>query len=428
MLWGMRVVAGTIFFPRGGSAYVARALARELDEDVTLVAGSTADDDARAFYAGIDVRPVDFTAGDAPMHGSFEDRPGAHDRVFAALDDDEYARHVAAWARALHAAGAAGADVLHLHHLTPLHAAAAAVAPGVPVVTHLHGTELLMLEAIAAGASWPYGVAWAARLRAWAQGSARVVAAPGNVERATALLGLAPERVVALPNGVDTTVFHPREVDRAAVWRRALPDAPGVARGPVVLYVGRFTEVKRIPLLIEAFAAARARMAAPASLVLVGGHPGEWEGEHPEATVDRLDVDGVHLAGWHAQQDLPDLLAASDLLALASAHEGFGQVVVEAMACGTPPVVARSEGPAELVEDGATGWVVAVDDAAALAAALADAVARPDERARRGRRAAQVARERYAWPVIAAGLRRVLAAAAGRRGHRTATSADRGRG
>src|SRR5918998_3073960 len=171
----MRVVAGLMFFPRGGSAYVARALARELDADVTLVAGSTQEHDARAFYEGIDVRPVDFSAGDAPMHGSYEARPGAPDRVFAELDEDEYLRHVAAWARALDAAGAAQADVLHLHHLTPLNAAAAMAAPGVPVVGHLHGTELMMLEAIERDPDrWPYGRAWAQRLEGWAGSCERI--------------------------------------------------------------------------------------------------------------------------------------------------------------------------------------------------------------------------------------------------------------
>jgi sugar phosphate isomerase/epimerase len=71
------------------------------------------------------VRAVDFARGDAPMHPSYEDRPGAPDPVFAAVDDEEYEAHVAAWARALEVAGAREADVLHLHHLTPLHEAAA---------------------------------------------------------------------------------------------------------------------------------------------------------------------------------------------------------------------------------------------------------------------------------------------------------------
>src|SRR4051812_17643160 len=127
-----------MFFPRGGSAHVARALARELpahDCDVTVVSGSLSDrevGDAERFYAGVDVHAVDFTRGDAPMQPSYEDRPDAPDHVFATLDDAAYEEHVAAWSQALDEAGAADADVLHLHHLTPIHEAAARVAPGVP--------------------------------------------------------------------------------------------------------------------------------------------------------------------------------------------------------------------------------------------------------------------------------------------------------
>src|SRR5204862_2688949 len=134
-----------------------------------------------------------------PMHPSDEDRPGAADRIFAVIDDDEFERHVAAWAAQLERAGAREADVLHLHHLTPLHEAAARVAPHVPVVTHLHGTELLMLEEIEERAggpdAWAHADAWARRMRRWAAASHRVILlSETQLDRAERLLGIEPGR------------------------------------------------------------------------------------------------------------------------------------------------------------------------------------------------------------------------------------------
>src|SRR4051794_30286162 len=287
-----RVVSASLFFPRGGSAHVIRALATHLpdhDWDVTVVSGSRHEagphGDARRFYAGLNLVEVDFTAalhardpfdppGDKPpMHPSFEDRPGAADRVFASVDDRLYERQVGAWAGALERADAAEADVLHLHHLTPLNAAAARVAPDVPVVGHLHGTELLMLERIATGppASWPQAERWAARMRAWAQACERLVLlSETQLDRARTLLGIDEERCTVVPNGYDPSLFEPAEgdVDRRAVWRRVLLEEPrgwgpggdegsvayraadldAFGEGPVLLYVGRFTEVKRVGL------------------------------------------------------------------------------------------------------------------------------------------------------------------------------------
>jgi glycosyltransferase involved in cell wall biosynthesis len=445
----LRVVSAILFFPRGGSAFGARALADGLRAQgcaVTLVAGSRGDldhGDARRFYGDRDLHAVDFgpaiasgdplayhgPPGTAPMHPSFEDRPGAVDRVFAALDDDAYECQAAAWSRELAAAGAATADVLHLHHLTPLNEAAARVAPGVPVVGHLHGTELLMLEAIdPAAPRWPHAAAWAERLRRWAQRCARVVVADGAVARARDLLELDDERIVPLPGGVDTDAFRPRPVDRRAVWRRVLVERPGgrlpggqvgsvayreddlepLRDGTVVCYVGRFTAVKQLPRLIEAFAAASARTATPAALVLVGGYPDEWEGEHPAQTVARTGANGVFLAGWYDHARLPELLCAADVVALASAREQFGLALVEGMACGRPAVATRSPGPASIIADGTTGWLADGDDEEALAGALAEAIDDHPERERRGRAARAVVCERYAWDAVAARLAGVL--------------------
>src|SRR5215207_5440568 len=251
-----RAVMGLAFFPRGGSAHVGRNLAiglRAAGWDVTIASGSLSRPgeprDAREFYAGLDVRPLDMTraleaadpmAADPPMHPSYEDRAGAPDRVFASLDDDEYERQVVAWTRALQSVHAASADVLHLHHLTPIHEAAARAAPGVPVVGHLHGTELLMLEAIEADPGrWPHAAAWAARMRAWARACERVIVlTETQVARVERQLGLDAERCVIVPNGFDPLAFRPGRSDHVAHWRRHLVDeprgwAPGEGAGSV---------------------------------------------------------------------------------------------------------------------------------------------------------------------------------------------------
>jgi glycosyltransferase involved in cell wall biosynthesis len=187
----------------------------------------------------------------------------------------------------------------------------------------------------------------------------------------------------------------------------------------VIVFAGRFTEVKRIPMLLEAFAAAQPEFDAPASLVLVGGHPGEWEGEHPSQTIARLGLkQDVVLAGWHDQSALPELLGASDLLVLPSERESFGQVIVEAMACGVAPIAAASLGPAHIIRDGQTGWLFDINDRRGLTSALVDAINDPAERARRAHLGEQAALERFTWPAVARRLAKVLAEAgpsAGRR-------------
>ena len=159
---------GLLFFPRGGSAQVTRYLAAALTDagwSVSLVTGSLgapgAGTHAPTFFAGIHVHYLDYTAAveafeagasavaaPVPMHASFEDREDAPDVVLAAVDP-ALAEHLSsAWEPPFLAAGAAHADVFHLHHLTPQHDAVARCWPHVPVVAHLHGTEIKLIEAI----------------------------------------------------------------------------------------------------------------------------------------------------------------------------------------------------------------------------------------------------------------------------------------
>jgi glycosyltransferase involved in cell wall biosynthesis len=441
------VVMGVLFFPRGGSAQVVRYLSRSLPAAgwaATIACGSLGapgePSHAETFYAGLDVHALDYgpsaqapdpLAAEPPFQPSYEDRPGAPDRVFARVDDATFERLTATCEQLLRDASAGEADLLHLHHLTPLHAAAERAFPGVPRLGHLHGTELLMLGQIDAGPppGWDHAGAWAERMRAWARRCQRVlVLSPDAARRTPDLLGIDPERVVWAPNGFDPDGFDRRPLsaaERLRHWRRWLAEeprgwdasgrpgsvayteeqlAPFAAGGPVLLYVGRYTEVKRIPLLIRAHARARERFERPAPLVLLGGFPGEWEGEHPLEVVRATGDPDVFLAGWRGHEDLPRGLNAADLLVLPSVREQFGAVIVEAMACGLPALAVDAYGPAEIVDAGETGWLVAPDDEAALAEALVEAVNGEPERRRRGDRAYETARARYSWPALAHGL------------------------
>src|SRR3954451_12310396 len=435
-----------MFFPRGGSAQVARYVARALPNagwDVTLVAGSLGDEteasNAAVFFEGVeDLRPVDYTAArDAPdplaatppFQPSFEDRADAPDRVFAAVPDEAYESLVACWEEVLADAGAADADVLHLHHLTPMNEAASRSFSDVPVIGHLHGTELLMLNAIESGPpdGWKYASEWAERMRGWARDCERLlVLSPDAVDRVPGLLGGEAERVVWAPNGFEPDLFDRREIDRRALWRRWLVEEPrgwdpssqepgsvrygegeldSLSDGTVLVYSGRYTEVKRIPLLIRAFA--RASFDGPAALVLIGGYPGEWEGEHPLEVIRGTGAANVFLAGWRGHDELADGLNAADAVVLPSVHEQFGQVLVEGMACGLPCVAVDAHGPATIVSDGSTGWLVPPDDEDALVGALEEVVNDPEERRRRGEAAYKEARSKYSWPALVERLARV---------------------
>jgi glycosyltransferase involved in cell wall biosynthesis len=439
-----RAVMALMFFPRGGSAQVSRYLARALPAvgwDVTLAAGSLGpegeESNAATFFEGVDVRPLDYTdsysaddplSADPPLHPSFEDRRDAPDRIFAKVDDDAYERLVATWEQMLADAGTADADVLHLHHLTPINEAAERSFPDVPRIGHLHGTELLMLEHIAEDRhdDWVHADKWAKRMRRWAQSCERLlVLSPDAVKRVPGLLDVPKDRVVWSPNGFDPKLFDRRPVagaERADLWRRWLVEQPrgwdesgqpgSVAyseddldafhgRHPVLLYVGRYTEVKRIPLLIRAYARAKDRFERPAPLVLLGGYPGEWEGEHPLDVIRETGVDDVFLAGWRGHKDLASGLNAADLVVLPSVHEQFGKVLVEGMACGLPVIAVNVHGPSTIVDHGKTGLLIPPDDEDAMVDALVEAVNDDAGRARMGENAYAHARANYSWPAIA---------------------------
>jgi glycosyltransferase involved in cell wall biosynthesis len=191
--------------------------------------------------------------------------------------------------------------------------------------------------------------------------------------------------------------------------------------GIVLIFVGRFTSAKRVPLLVRAFARAWLRFDRPASLLVWGGHPGEWEGDHPVTVARAISSHGVFFAGWRGHDDLPVALAACDALVMASVDDSYSQAALEAMAVGLPVIATNSGGFPYMVNlDPArpTGWLVPPDDERALSEMLVDVVNRPQEISRRGDAALEHARAHLSWASRVDGFEEAYARARDRRASR----------
>jgi len=134
---------------------------------------------------------------------------------------------------------------------------------------------------------------------------------------------------------------------------------------PVVLGVGRLSRIKNFSLLLRAFA--EARHGASMRLMILGDGK---QRQDLQRLAERLGIaDDVELRGFEANP-YPYMRAAA-LFALSSAWEGFGNVLVEAMACGTPAVATDCpSGPRQILQDGRFGALVPIDDVGALAQAI----------------------------------------------------------
>ncbi len=191
-----------------------------------------------------------------------------------------------------------------------------------------------------------------------------------SLKDALADLGAPAERIHVVRNGVDLDVFTPPPC-RAAL-RLAL-DLPPPDAAPVLLFVGNLVPLKRCHLCIKALTALPA-----ARLVVAGAGP---ERPRLEALAARLGVaDRVRFLGRLVQDQLAPWYGAADALLLPSEREGLPNVVMEAMACGTPVVASHLPGTAEAVSVPAAGRLVEAVDGPALAAAVAALLGAPPRR------------------------------------------------
>jgi glycosyltransferase involved in cell wall biosynthesis len=190
-------------------------------------------------------------------------------------------------------------------------------------------------------------------------------------------------RVLYAPPGVDTELFRPVTVADSRPAR------------PYVLAVGRFSDVRKNPLmLLEAYSQMRSRLQAMPDLVLAGADdpgPDFWN------RAKRLGVrDQVSFQHRPSAEALAALFRNALSLAVPSDEEGFGIVVIEAMASAVPVVSTRSGGPDGIITDGVDGYLVDRDDAASMADRLCTIVEKPEAAHAMGRCALATIEARYA--------------------------------
>ena len=250
-------------------------------------------------------------------------------------------------------------DLIDAHYFYPDGVAAVLLgrALGRPVVITARGSDLNIIPEYAVPRRW---IGWAARH------AAGLIAVSSGLQRRLATLGIDPERVRVLRNGVDLQLFRP--------WpREPVRQTLGFAR-PTLLAVGNLVPLKRHRLMVEALAGLPG-----VDLVIAGAGP---EASAIEETAHRHGVaDRVRLLGRVDQARLPEIYSAADLLLLVSTHEGWPNVLLESMACGTPVIVSNIDGLADVVAEPEVGRILPETTPASLAAAIRELLDDPPDRA-----------------------------------------------
>jgi glycosyltransferase involved in cell wall biosynthesis len=224
-----------------------------------------------------------------------------------------------------------------------------------------------------------------------------VTTSKGVADDLIARFGVPPERIRVVHNPVDLVAVvrateEPIDPVYDALWIH-----------PVVVAAGRLAHAKNYPLLIDAMAALRKRV--PARLFILG--QGELDAEL-RRQIERSGLgDAVVLCGF--QQNPWKYIARADVFAMTSRYEGFGNVLVEAMACGVPVVATSSPGTREIVSVGSNGLLVDHHEPEAVAAAL-ERILTDNALRQRLALAAKASAERFALPSIAAAYEHVFGA------------------
>jgi sugar transferase (PEP-CTERM/EpsH1 system associated) len=290
-------------------------------------------------------------------------------------------------------------DVLHTRNLPCLEAQLAGLLAGVPARVHgEHGWDVFDLQGTKRRYRW--------LRRAFRLVVCRYVVVSRHLQDyLTATIGVHPQRIARIPNGVDAQKFQPL--------------VGGPRADPFVIgSVGRIETVKDYMTLARALALIAREWPVCPQLVLVG------EGSERNAIVAYLQAQGLarfcELTG--ARDDVPDLMRRFSVFVLPSRAEGMSNTILEAMASGLPVIATAVGGNGELVVDGETGFLVPPGDPGAIAARLTYYREHPEVLGRHGRAARERVLREFSLDVMAEGYRRLYHECAGLAGVRQAVA------
>ncbi len=195
--------------------------------------------------------------------------------------------------------------------------------------------------------------------------------------------GIAKEKVRLFARGIDTERFHPSKRNRYLENRFHLNGS-----SVRLLYVGRISREKDLPILEDAFRLLVSAVGRRVHLVLVGDGP--YSAEMQENMKDMP----CSFTGYLEGEDLASVYASCDLFVFPSTTDTFGNVVLEAQASGLPVVVTDSGGPQENLLPGETGVIVEGSSTESLLEALKNLVQNPGRLKEMGRKARRYSEER----------------------------------
>jgi len=291
----------------------------------------------------------------------------------------------------------AGADLVHSHTwYANLAGHLASLLHAIPHVATVHSLEPLRpWKAEQLGGGYALS-SWAERT-ALASASAVVAVSDGMRSDVLSVYPEIPaERVVVIRNGIDTLEYAP-DLGTDVLEKHGVDPSR-----PYVIFVGRITRQKGVPVLLRAAAA----LDPSAQLVLCAGAADTQElGAEVSALVAELQAARTGVLWIHEMLPKPEiiqLLTHARVFACPSVYEPLGIVNLEAMACATAVVASRVGGIPEVVDADVTGLLVPPDDPAALAGALNRLLRDPDRAEAMGRAGRERAVTEFSWETVAA--------------------------